>query len=64
MLICLTSLIFKFSINSCFSTIIKFNGRNIIFNQRPDIVKTSIINTVYTVQEAHLWLFSFSAKVI
>ena len=68
--------------NLCFFVSIKFNARNIIFNQRPivinkisidynkdykipiKIMKTTIINTIYTLQELILFSFSFLVRVI
>ena len=42
------------SLNFCFFASTKFNARNIIFNQRPIIIKTTIVNTIYTLQEPYL----------
>ena len=63
----LTCLIFPFIClaNLGFFVSTKFNARNIIFSQRPvvtnkkvvipvKIVKTAVINTIYTVQKLHL----------
>ena len=73
MLICLTSPIYKFH-KLLFEYRYQTYARN-IFNQRPIVinkistnfdatVKTAIINTMHIVQQLHLCLFSFSAKVI
>ena len=54
-----------YSPNFCFFAGAKFTSRNIIFNQRPIVikeinsnsiknVKAIIINTIYTLQELHL----------
>ena len=61
--------------NFCFFVKTKSKARNIIFNQRPIVInkinnksskncKNIQNNTVYTVQELRLYLFSFSARVI
>ena len=61
--------------NLCFFASTKFNARNIIFNQRPILInkicsnsgkncKNTIINTIYTIQELHLFSFSFSRVIL